>query len=127
LEKCIFCAAELRAGHNFCPRCGLSTLLALPYQPSIQRYQRFLFLSLAGIGLGLLACILAYLQTAIPVFVLFFILSLTASGLTFEATFNKADALILKLLSLCGLFLSFVAFLLILLLNSSGQGLGSYF
>ena len=127
MEKCIFCAAELSAGHNFCPRCGLSTLLALSYHPSIQRYERFLFLSLAGIVLGLLACILAYLQTATPVFVLFLILSLTASGLTFEATFNKTDALILKLLSLCGFFLSFVAFLLILLLNSSGQGLGSYF
>ncbi|EQB63782.1 MAG: hypothetical protein RBG1_1C00001G1361 [candidate division Zixibacteria bacterium RBG-1] len=127
MENCIFCAAELAAGYNFCPRCGLSTLLALPYHPSIQRYERFLFLSLAGIVLGLLACILAYLQTATPVFVLFLILSLTASGLTFEATFNKADTLILKLLSLCGFFLSFLAFLLFLLLNSSGQGLGSYF
>lgn len=127
MENCIFCAAELTEGHNFCPRCGFSTLLALPYIPSVQHYERFLFLSLAGIGLGLLACILAYLQTATSVFVLFLILSLTASGLTFEATLNKTDTLILKLLSLCGFLLSLLAFLLILLLNSSGQGLGSYF
>lgn len=127
MENCIFCAAELPEDHNFCPRCGLSTLLALPYFPSVQHYQRFLFLSLAGILLSLLACILAYLQTATSVFVLFLILSLTASGLTLEATFNKTDTVILKILSFCGFFLSTVAFLLVLLLNSSMQGLGSYF
>jgi hypothetical protein len=127
LGNCIFCSAVLSDGHNFCPRCGLSTLLALPYFPSVQHYQRLFFLSLSGIIFGLIACILAYWQTSIPLFIPFLILSLTASGLTLEATFGQRDTLILKILCSCGFFLSFVALLLIILLNSSGQGLGSYF
>jgi len=77
--------------------------------------------------LGLLACVLAYLQTAIPVFVPLLILSLTASGLTLEATLDQNDTLILKILSVSGIFLSALALLLIILLNSSINAPGSYF
>ena len=127
MESCLFCGVELQQGDNFCPRCGISALLALPYHPQVQHYNRLLFLSMTGILSGLLACVLAYLQTVIPFFVLLLILSVTVSGLILETCSGKMDTKYLRVLALIGISLSAIAYLLTIVLNPSLSVRGSYF
>ncbi len=127
MESCLFCGAELSEGGKFCPRCGISALLALPYHPQIQHSHRLLFLSVIGILSGLSACVLAYLQTVIPFFILLLILSITVNGLILETCSGKFDTKYLKILALIGISLSGLAYVLTILLNPSFSVRGSYF
>ena len=127
MESCLFCGAELPEGGKFCPRCGISSLLALPYHPQLQHSQRLLFLSIFGIIFGLSACVLAYLQTVIPFFILLLILSITVSGLILEACKGKFHTTHLKVLALIGISLSVIAYILTILFNPSYSVRGSYF
>lgn len=127
MHTCLFCGAEFQEEDKFCPRCGVSSLLALPYHPQVQHSQRLLFLSIAGILFSLSACALAYLQTVIPFFVLLLILSVTVSGLILEACRGKFHTTHLKVLALIGIGLSIIAYILIILLNPSYSVRGSYF
>lgn len=121
---CLYCGSDIPQQSSFCPVCGLSTILALPYYPVVIKSKLYISLNILGILAGVCAILFTLYQEAHLLSIPLLIFSLYAGGITLEAIKDKFGISSLRFLAIISLASGIIAYLLLILLNSRVPGIG---
>ena len=115
---CPFCKARLSEDTAFCPQCGYSTLLALPFHPLIQHKSLYVILALFSVFLGITSCVLSFFPYLYIAGIILIVPAIALAAICLEGTAQKLDGKLIRLFAIAGLALGILGYLFNVLINS---------
>ncbi|KPL00850.1 MAG: hypothetical protein AMJ91_02925 [candidate division Zixibacteria bacterium SM23_73_3] len=123
MQSCPFCDMALNDQSTFCKLCGYSFVLALPL-PLFPRRRFYFTLSILSILSGIVGCIFTFSPALYMGSLFFAIGAIGLAGVTLERTQGKFDTLLIKILSIVGLFFGVLGYMFFMFLHSNVPGIG---
>jgi hypothetical protein len=123
MQACPFCETTYNDQTTFCQKCGYSFILPLP-PPLFSHKKFYLTLSLSSILLGILSCIFTFFPALYFESLFLVLISLGLAGATLERARGKADAFLIKILSLIGLVCGVLGYIFFMFIHSNVPGIG---
>jgi len=115
---CPFCRTQLHESVTFCPKCGYSILLALPFYPLIQHKSRYVLLALLSLVLGITSCALSFFPSLFAIGLILVVPAIAFGAISLEGIAHKLNGKFIRLFAITGLALAILGYVFNVLINS---------
>lgn len=103
---------------TFCPRCGYSVVLSLPFHPLIRHKSRYVLLAFLSMALGITSCALSLFPYFYTIGIILVVPTIALGAISLEGVAHKFNGKLIRLFSVAGLVLGVLSYLFNIFINS---------
>ena len=115
---CPFCRTDLPENETFCPNCGYSTVLSLPFHPLIQHKSRYVLLAFLSTALGIASCVLSFFPYLYIIGMALIVPAIAFGAISLEGIAHKFNGKVIRLFAISGLAFGVLGYIFNVLINS---------
>ena len=115
---CPFCRTHLPENETFCPNCGFSTVLSLPFHPLIQHKPLYVLLALLSVVLGITSCVLSFFPYLYVIGIALIVPAIAFGAISLEGIAHKFNGKLIRLFAITGLGFGVLGYIFNILINS---------
>jgi FtsH-binding integral membrane protein len=115
---CPFCRANVPEDVTFCPKCGYSTVLSLPFHPLIRHKSGYVVLAFLSMVLGITSCLLSFFPYFYIIGIILVVPCIAFGAISLEGIANKLNGKLIRLVAITGLVLGVLSYIFNIFINS---------